>query len=43
MEQCRLELKNVSKTFGQVQAIEDVSFRLGQNELVGLLGDNGAG
>jgi simple sugar transport system ATP-binding protein len=43
MEQCRLELKNVSKTFGEVQAIEDVSFRLGQNEIVGLLGDNGAG
>jgi simple sugar transport system ATP-binding protein len=43
MEQCRLELKNVSKTFGEVQAVEDVSFRLGQNEIVGLLGDNGAG
>ena len=43
MEQYRLELKNVSKTFGEVQALENVNFRLGQNEIVGLLGDNGAG
>ncbi len=39
----RLELKNVSKSFGEVQALEDINFQLGQNEVVGLLGDNGAG
>ena len=39
----RLELKNVSKSFGEVQALEDINFHLGQNEVVGLLGDNGAG
>lgn len=39
----RLELRNVSKVFGEVQALRDINFQLGQNEVVGLLGDNGAG
>lgn len=39
----RLELRNVSKSFGEVQALENINFHLGQNEIVGLLGDNGAG
>jgi simple sugar transport system ATP-binding protein len=39
----RLELRNVSKSFGEVQALENIDFQLGQNEIVGLLGDNGAG
>ena len=39
----RLELRNVSKSFGEVRALQDVDFHLGQNEVVGLLGDNGAG
>jgi simple sugar transport system ATP-binding protein len=39
----RLELRNVSKYFGEVKALENIDFRLGQNEVVGLLGDNGAG
>ena len=43
MEEYRLELKNVSKSFGEVQALEDISLHLGRNEVVGLLGDNGAG
>ena len=43
MEENRLELKNVSKSFGEVQALKDINFHLGQNEIVGLLGDNGAG
>jgi simple sugar transport system ATP-binding protein len=40
---CILEMKNVSKTFGEVEAIRGVNFKVGANEIVGLLGDNGAG
>jgi simple sugar transport system ATP-binding protein len=43
MEAYRLELKNVSKSFGEVRALENINFQLGRNEIVGLLGDNGAG
>ena len=39
----RLEIRNVSKSFGEVQALENINFQLGRNEIVGLLGDNGAG
>lgn len=39
----RVELRNVSKSFGEVHALKDVDFVLGENEVVGLLGDNGAG
>ena len=39
----RLELKNISKSFGEVKSLQDVTFHVDQNEVVGLLGDNGAG
>ncbi len=39
----RLELRNVSKSFGEVQSLRNVDLRVGMNEVVGLLGDNGAG
>jgi simple sugar transport system ATP-binding protein len=38
-----LQLKSITKTFGEVAALHDVDFEVGENEIVGLLGDNGAG
>ncbi len=38
-----LEMKNVSKLFGHVQALDKVNFELYTDEVVGLVGDNGAG
>jgi simple sugar transport system ATP-binding protein len=42
-EQYRLELRNISKSFGEVRSLRNVDLRVGMNEVVGLLGDNGAG
>ena len=38
-----LELHGVTKRFGALTALKDLSFHIGPNEVVGLLGDNGAG
>src|ERR1044072_2831501 len=38
-----LELSGVSKRFGPVQALDRVDFVLEGGEVVGLVGDNGAG
>jgi ABC-2 type transport system ATP-binding protein len=38
-----VESKNVSRWYGDVHAVNDVSFVVGQGEVVGLLGPNGAG
>ncbi|PJF26038.1 MAG: ABC transporter ATP-binding protein [Phototrophicales bacterium] len=43
MEQYRLELRDVNKSFGEVQSLRNINFKVGMNEVVGLLGDNGAG
>jgi ABC-2 type transport system ATP-binding protein len=38
-----IELKNVTKKYGQNYAVRDVSFRIEKGEIVGFLGRNGAG
>jgi len=38
-----IQLKNVSKTFGEVRSLSEVNLEIYPGEIVGLLGDNGAG
>ncbi len=38
-----LEIKNITKSFGGVVAINDTSFSIDKNEIFGLIGPNGAG
>jgi simple sugar transport system ATP-binding protein len=39
----RLEIKNISKSFGEVKSLQNITLHVDQNEVIGLLGDNGAG
>src|SRR5262249_21432817 len=38
-----LELRNIAKHFGAIEALTGVSFTIDSGEIVGLMGDNGAG
>ncbi len=38
-----LEMKNITKAFGAVKAVDNVSLRLNAGEVVSLCGENGSG
>lgn len=38
-----IEIKNLKKSFGEIRAVRDISFRVGRGELFAFLGVNGAG
>ena len=38
-----IEVKNITKMYGEQKALNDVSFNIGSGEIVGFLGPNGAG
>jgi ABC-2 type transport system ATP-binding protein len=43
MQQTILEIKNLSKSYGEITALANFSLILGKGEVLGLLGPNGAG
>ena len=38
-----VEMKNICKSFGGLQALKNVNLTLYEGEVLGLVGDNGAG
>ena len=38
-----LEMKNISKSFGGVKALQDVQLTVNKGEIIALMGENGAG
>ncbi|EUB99317.1 Monosaccharide-transporting ATPase [Rhizobium sp. CF080] len=38
-----LSVRNISKSFGGIRAVNDVSFEVGKGEVLGLIGPNGSG
>ena len=38
-----VSMKNISKSFGSIEALKNANFDLNKGEILGLAGDNGAG
>lgn len=38
-----IEVKNLTKTYGEARGVQDVTFEVGKGEILGFLGPNGAG
>ena len=38
-----IEIKNITKKYGSVTAVDNISFKIEEGEIIGLLGPNGAG
>ena len=38
-----IEVRSLTRRYGKTTAVDEVSFSIGKNEIVGLLGHNGAG
>ena len=43
MERVVLTVSNLSKNYGEIKAVDDVSFEIHKSEIMGLVGPNGAG
>src|ERR1700721_158562 len=43
MSEDLIRMEHIDKFYGRVQALDDVNFNVTRQEIVGLLGDNGAG
>jgi ABC-type sugar transport system ATPase subunit len=43
MEEKIIEVEGVSKDFGKIKALKDVSFYLKNGEIICILGENGSG
>lgn len=42
-KQMSISVKNISKSYGKVQAVQDISFEVKEGEIFGLIGPDGAG
>ena len=43
MENTLLEIKNLSKSFGENTVLKDINLEIKEGEVIGLVGENGAG
>lgn len=43
MEKCILEISNLTKYYGKIKGVEDLSLKLEEGEIFGFIGPNGAG